>query len=56
MSKLDYAVKLASESSEKSAERYERLTEYFLSERTDMDDVIVACDTQEELDATVDQL
>ncbi len=56
MSQLEYAVKLASDCTEQSAKRYEKLTEYFLSERTDMDDAIVACDTQDELDAVVDEL
>lgn len=38
------------------AERYRKLTKYLLSTRTDMDDAIVACDTQKDLDAVIDQL
>lgn len=36
--------------------RYEKLTTYFLSDRTDMDNEIVACDSLSELNKVIDQL
>lgn len=37
-------------------ERYRKMCTYFLGSRTDRDDAIVACKTQDELDTVIDNL
>lgn len=40
----------------KDAERYQKLTEYLASDRTDYDDMLVACSAKQSFDAVIDDL
>lgn len=40
----------------KDAERYQKLTEYLASDRTDYDDLLVACSAKQSCDAVIDDM